>query len=523
MKKLLVLALSALLLVGMMALVASASDLAVYVDYNNGNNANDGFSAASAKQSFDSKGTGAMQHLKENGGTVIVSEKLYFAGNYTINAGGLITITAVDDYADYQNPRPATNPASGAMKLSKDAVLTIASDVTLTDMILFHQYDDNPNTIVVKSGATLTITDTVTCMSGGSKYYTIVVEEGGTAIIEGGIFASISGAGNIQVSRDVVYSAGYVDPNAGKTGVVFLNYTTGNDGNDGKTDATPKKLFGSVTGAGAISGVKYGGTIVATGKAYMGADYTLKEIDGPITMTSVYDGVNYKNPEPANNPACAFKMAKGKTFTITTDFTFDNIIIFSEYGSETIKVTSGATLTVTDTVNFMSKGSGAYTLVIDSGATAVLSETAQSAFKIQNNGGKLVTYSAEAPVATKTVVKMTIGETVAYIGEEAKELDAAPIIRESRTMLPVRFVAEAFGATVEWDGATSTAIIKADETEIKITIGADTAVVNGATVKLDAPAFIENSRTYMPVRFVAENLGATVAWDGETSTATLTK
>ncbi len=124
---------------------------------------------------------------------------------------------------------------------------------------------------------------------------------------------------------------------------------------------------------------------------------------------------------------------------------------------------------------------------------------------------------------TPTIVKMTIGKSVGYINDEEKVLDAAPIIRESRTMLPVRFVAEAFGATVGWDGATSTATVKTSDVEIKITIGAKEAVVNGKTVALDAPAFIENSRTYMPVRFVAENLGATVAWDGATSTATLTK
>ena len=47
--------------------------------------------------------------------------------------------------------------------------------------------------------------------------------------------------------------------------------------------------------------------------------------------------------------------------------------------------------------------------------------------------------------------------------------------------------------------------------------------MNGKEVTLDSPAIIENSRTYLPVRFVAETLGATVAWDGATSTATITK
>ena len=403
MKKVLGLVLAALLMCSMLALGAFALDEpVVYIDFA-GDNANDGLSASAPKQSFDAKGTGAMQYVS-NGGTVVVSGKLYFGGDYTINAGGKITITAIDDYADYQNPRPATNPAAGAMKLSKDAVLSIASDVTITDVILFHQYDANPNTIVVKSGATLTITDTVTCMSTGSKYYSIVVEEGGTAIIEGGTFSSITGKGTIQKSNDVVISAGFVDPNEGKPGTVFLNYAEGNDANDGTLNA-PKKLFGSVSGAGCISMVKYGGTIVVTGKAYMGGDYTLKGHEGAVTMTSVYDGVDYKNPVPAANPACAFKMAGGKTFTITNDFTFDNIIVFSEYGNETIKVSNDATFTVTDTVEFMNKKDGGYTLVIDSGATAVLSEAAQKAFNIQNNGGKVVTYAPGA--STKTVVLKT--------------------------------------------------------------------------------------------------------------------
>ncbi len=128
-------------------------------------------------------------------------------------------------------------------------------------------------------------------------------------------------------------------------------------------------------------------------------------------------------------------------------------------------------------------------------------------------------------VADKTVVTMTIGVMKAFVNGVETVLDAAPVIRSDRTMLPVRFVAESFGATVGWDGATSTATITNNDVSIVITVGKDTAVVNGETVKLDSPAYIDksNNRTYMPVRFVAEALGATVDWDGATSTATLTK
>lgn len=127
-----------------------------------------------------------------------------------------------------------------------------------------------------------------------------------------------------------------------------------------------------------------------------------------------------------------------------------------------------------------------------------------------------------AAAAESVEIKMTIGDPNGYVNGEAKTLDAAPIIRHDRTMLPVRFVAENLGASVSWDGATSTATVTSGETEIKITIGAETAVINGEAKTLDAPAFIENSRTYLPVRFVAEALGASVSWDGATSTAIIT-
>ena len=99
------------------------------------------------------------------------------------------------------------------------------------------------------------------------------------------------------------------------------------------------------------------------------------------------------------------------------------------------------------------------------------------------------------------------------------------MIKNSRTMLPVRFVAENFGAAVEWDGKTSTAILTTADTKIEITVGKGTAKVGGVETALDSPAYIDpaSNRTYLPVRFVAEALGAKVSWDGKTSTATLVK
>ena len=129
----------------------------------------------------------------------------------------------------------------------------------------------------------------------------------------------------------------------------------------------------------------------------------------------------------------------------------------------------------------------------------------------------------------KTTVKLTIGSTTAYINGEAQTLDAAPINRNNRTMLPVRFLANAFGISgdgIKWDAATRTATLQNSEVTIIVTIDAQNMTVNGEPVALDSPAIIENNRTYLPVRAIANALGVSnenIAWDSATSTATLVK
>ena len=123
---------------------------------------------------------------------------------------------------------------------------------------------------------------------------------------------------------------------------------------------------------------------------------------------------------------------------------------------------------------------------------------------------------------------LTIGEKTAKAFGEAKTNDVAPKIVNDRTMLPARFVAESLGAKVDWDEEKQLVTIvgineKNEEVTILITIDSDIALVNGKEVKLDSPAFIENDRTYTPLRFISENLGAKVDWNEEQQKVTITK
>jgi len=133
-------------------------------------------------------------------------------------------------------------------------------------------------------------------------------------------------------------------------------------------------------------------------------------------------------------------------------------------------------------------------------------------------------YSNEANAttmkATETIIiRLYIDKTSYYVNDVKKELDAAPIIRESRTLLPIRAVIEALGGTIEWDANEQKVTINFKETTIELWIGKNTALVNGEYKLIDpknpkvTPIIIPPGRTMLPIRFIAENLGCKVDWN----------
>ncbi len=114
----------------------------------------------------------------------------------------------------------------------------------------------------------------------------------------------------------------------------------------------------------------------------------------------------------------------------------------------------------------------------------------------------------------KPAIIMTIGDTELNIFGKTVKNDVAPTIGEgNRTMLPIRAVANALGAEVYWDADNQKVTIVKDGKVIEVFIGKDYAFVDGERIELDAKAYIENDRTYLQVRFVTEALDAEVIWD----------
>ncbi len=103
-----------------------------------------------------------------------------------------------------------------------------------------------------------------------------------------------------------------------------------------------------------------------------------------------------------------------------------------------------------------------------------------------------------------------------FIDGQELVFDVPPIIQNNRTLVPFRKIGESIGAAVNWDNKTRTITANKGTTEVILKIGSSTAYVNGAPVKLDMPPIIRNNRTLVPLRFFSEAFGASVFWQSKT-------
>lgn len=128
----------------------------------------------------------------------------------------------------------------------------------------------------------------------------------------------------------------------------------------------------------------------------------------------------------------------------------------------------------------------------------------------------LILAAAAIPAAAQAQVKVSVnGEMVNFPATQ-------PQMMNGRILVPLRGVMEKLGAFVSWQAATQTVIAQAGTREIQLRIGADFATVNGSQVFLDQPAVVLRGTTMVPLRFMGEALGAEVKWEGSTSTVMIT-
>jgi hypothetical protein len=120
-------------------------------------------------------------------------------------------------------------------------------------------------------------------------------------------------------------------------------------------------------------------------------------------------------------------------------------------------------------------------------------------------------------------VELRVDSNLAYVDGVLQVLDASPTSINGVTMVPLRFVADYLGATTAYDTVTSSVTVKLGTKEIILWVDSAMAKVNGAFVSMNAETVNINNRLMIPVRFVSENLGAQVSWDGTTQLITIVK
>ena len=131
---------------------------------------------------------------------------------------------------------------------------------------------------------------------------------------------------------------------------------------------------------------------------------------------------------------------------------------------------------------------------------------------------KMGLLSEKAFARVKDSLVLTVNNGGAMANGEFKMIDdtnddVVPVIDNSRTLVPLRFVAEALNAKVDWDQETRTAILTSNGKTIKVQIDSPVLDVNGKSVKLDCPAKIIEGRTMVPIRAISENFQKKVFWD----------
>jgi len=107
---------------------------------------------------------------------------------------------------------------------------------------------------------------------------------------------------------------------------------------------------------------------------------------------------------------------------------------------------------------------------------------------------------------SELAIKVTVN------GERVDFGDTVPVMQGSRILVPLRGVFEKLGASVVWNPATRTVTAVGGAKRVALTLGAPSATIDGQPVKMDQPAMSIDNRTFVPLRFLSQALGAEVNW-----------
>jgi len=187
--------------------------------------------------------------------------------------------------------------------------------------------------------------------------------------------------------------------------------------------------------------------------------------------------------------------------------------------------------------DFISYSHDPFLITFDLSDSNILAEDSNYLYGVLYNGDKIEeylngTYNEDtktfvfyannsgnyAVIIAKNIIRinLTIGDTSYIINGALKALDSAPVIVDGRTLVPIRVIADCFGVQVNWDEATKTDTIIYNGKTLVLTVGQ-------LSPDLDVPAQIINDTIMVPVRYISEKFGASVVYDDESKSITITE
>jgi alpha-amylase/alpha-mannosidase (GH57 family) len=123
--------------------------------------------------------------------------------------------------------------------------------------------------------------------------------------------------------------------------------------------------------------------------------------------------------------------------------------------------------------------------------------------------------------AAATSVELWVGKNEITVDGRSQSIDAPPFLQDDRLLIPIRFVCEALGANVQWIQATKAVVIRFADHTIELAVGTMTATVDGIAKTLEVSPQLIGFRTFVPLRFLSEEVGAQVSWDADQQKVTV--
>lgn len=241
-------------------------------------------------------------------------------------------------------------------------------------------------------------------------------------------------------------------------------------------------------------------------------------IEFTITLQEGKNEISYETADDIPNRATAtlvlYLDTKAPVLTLTTEdyslYTEASAYIMGQTDDKEAVITIGG-----EVIPVAPNGSFAKMVVLSKGINTFVVEA-------KDKIGNITTVEIHLVYPDKKLIILVIGKKDAEVNGDIVKLDVPPMIQKGRTLVPIRFVSESFGAEVGYVKEEQKVTVNLYGKLIEIYINRTTAKVNGQPVTLDLPAMIIQGRTLVPLRFVSENLGAKVDWDGKTQTITIT-